>query len=449
MHFHEDRVRRRNQLPINTGPVVYWMSRDQRVHDNWALLYAQKLALETKSPLVVFFGLSPTFLGATARQYGFMLKGLKELAAELEPLHISFVMRSGLPSEEALRFCKEIKAGAIVTDFSPLRLGQEWRGIVAQKAEVAMFEVDAHNIVPCWKASPKQEFAAYTFRPKITKLLEEFLIPFPKILVHPFYTAYETVDFVRLEQTLNVDQSVIEVDWLIPGEKAALKTFKVFAKNKLATYNEQRNNPTSDAQSNLSPYLHFGQISAQRIAWELKRNHPHEQTASFLEELIVRRELADNFCFYNSDYDNTNAFADWAKKSLGEHSHDKRVYQYSERDFEEARTHDDLWNAAQLEMVNKGKMHGYMRMYWAKKILEWTPSPAKAMEIAIWLNDKYELDGRDPNGYCGIAWSIGGVHDRAWFDRPIFGKIRYMNYNGCKSKFSISDYITSQNQLTL
>jgi deoxyribodipyrimidine photo-lyase len=441
MNLHAARVRNRNQLSILKGPVVYWMSRDQRVQDNWALLYAQQLALETQSPLVVFFGLAPSFLGATARQYGFMLKGLEEAAGELNSLQIGFAIATGSPPEELLRFCKEIKAGAVVADFSPLRNGQEWRTRVAKQAEVAMFEVDAHNIVPCWKASPKQEFAAYTFRPKINKLLETFLVPFPKLKPHPYQMHLAPIDFVELKRSLRLDESVMEVDWLVPGEKAAHKAFKNFAKTRLNIYDKQRNDPTVQAQSDLSPYLHFGHISAQRIAWELSQSHAPEQTESFLEELIVRRELADNFCFYNPCYDSIDGFPDWAKLTHKQHATDPRVYHYSDQEFEEAKTHDDLWNAAQREMVLKGKMHGYMRMYWAKKILEWTPSPKEALRIAIWLNDKYELDGRDPNGYCGIAWSIGGVHDRAWFDRPIFGKIRYMSYNGCKSKFSIKAYI--------
>ena len=161
----------------------------------------------------------------------------------------------------------------------------------------------------------------------------------------------------------------------------------------------------------------------------------------FLEELIVRRELSDNFCEYEPSYDYFEGFHPWAKKTLNQHREDKRDYLYTRGKFEYAETHDPLWNAAQNQMRLAGKMHGYMRMYWAKKILEWSPSPEIALQVAIDLNDKYELDGRDPNGYAGIAWSIGGVHDRAWFDRPVYGKIRYMNFNGCKSKFNVQKYI--------
>jgi deoxyribodipyrimidine photo-lyase len=212
--------------------------------------------------------------------------------------------------------------------------------------------------------------------------------------------------------------------------------------NKGNGYDERRNDPTQEGQSNLSPYLHFGQISAQRVALTVSASTlPKKDKDAFLEELIVRRELSDNFCYYTKDYASVDAFPEWAQKTLAEHRHDKREYVYTYATFAKAKTHDELWNAAQRELLRTGKMHGYMRMYWAKKILEWTNDPETAMAIAIKLNDTYELDGRDPNGYTGIAWSIGGVHDRAWFDRPIFGKIRYMSANGARSKFDVDAYI--------
>ena len=211
-----------------------------------------------------------------------------------------------------------------------------------------------------------------------------------------------------------------------------------FINNKLVDYDERKNNPNYQQLSNLSPYLHYGQISAQRIALELER---FDNTDSFLELCIIRRELSDNFCHYNEQYDVYGGFPEWAKQSLDEHRNDSREYIYNKEQFENSATHDDLWNAAQNEMKIKGKMHSYMRMYWAKKILEWSNDPELALQIAIDLNDKYSLDGRDPNGYTGIAWSIGGVHDRPWFERPVFGKIRYMNFNGCKRKFDTENYI--------
>jgi deoxyribodipyrimidine photo-lyase len=223
---------------------------------------------------------------------------------------------------------------------------------------------------------------------------------------------------------------------------------KNFLDKKIYTYDRYSNDPAKDTLSNLSPYLHFGQISAQRVALEvLKSGASQDNKDAFLEELIIRRELSDNYCFYNNNYDSFEGFPNWAKDTLNVHRIDPREYIYKAEELEEARTHDKLWNAAQLEMTLTGKMHGYMRMYWAKKILEWTESPEEAQDIAVYLNNKYELDGRDPNGYVGIAWSIGGLHDRAWKERPIFGKVRYMSNKGAKSKFDVNSYINKIKKL--
>lgn len=440
----ERRIFSLNNNPAGDGPVVYWMSRDQRVHDNWALLFAQELAEERGQELLVVFCLVPNFLEATIRHYGFMLKGLTEVEAELQKYIIPFHLLLGDPSKEIVAFAKKVRAGAVVTDFDPLRIKRKWQEEVARSLSCALYEVDAHNIVPCRVASPKQEFGAYTLRPKIHKVLGEYLTHIPSLKKQKEgVSVYPKVDWDKARRSLHVDMSVPEVDWCKSGEKAARRALQKFIHERLNTYNERRNDPTKDGQSGLSPYLHFGHISAQRVALEVKTSgQNYTSVSAFLEELIIRRELSDNFCHYNPDYDSIDGFPTWAQKTLHEHAKDKREYVYSLSVFEHAKTHDPLWNAAQLEMVTTGKMHGYMRMYWAKKILEWTQNPENALRIAIYLNDKYELDGRDPNGYVGVAWSIGGVHDRAWFDRPVFGKIRYMSYNGCRSKFDIEAYIT-------
>ena len=208
-----------------------------------------------------------------------------------------------------------------------------------------------------------------------------------------------------------------------------------------------RNDPTKPGQSNLSPYFHFGQLAPQRAA--LATPQAGEHSASFLEELIIRRELSDNFTYYNDRYDSFDGLAAWAQQTLNDHRNDPRDYVYSLEQWEAARIHDELWNAAQNELITTGKLHGFMRMYWAKKILEWSSSPDEALAIGIYLNDAYALDGRDPNGYVGVAWSVGGVHDRAWFERPVYGKIRYMNANGCARKFDVKSYIRRYAQNTL
>ena len=439
----EKRVRLLQKGDETNGPVVYWMSRDQRVHDNWALLFAQKLALEKKKSLVVVFNLVPDFLEATIRQYGFMLKGLEEIERELSKYNITFFLLSGSPDEEIPTFLKKINASILISDFDPLRVKRIWKRDVAKQITIPFYEVDAHNIVPCLYVSNKLEFAAYTIRPKIHKELIEFMDEFPslkKMVKSEIST--DKIDWNKVEKSPKINRDVKEVNWIKPGESAAIKSLKDFLKNKFEHYNDLRNDPTIDGQSNLSPYLHFGQLSAQRIALETQRiNGNKDSEKSFLEELIVRRELADNFCYFNKYYDSFEGFHDWAKTSLNEHRKDEREFVYTLSEFESAKTHEDLWNAAQMEMVLTSKMHGYMRMYWAKKILEWSKSPEEALKIAIYLNDKYELDGRDPNGYTGIAWSIGGIHDRPWFERPVYGKIRYMNRNGAGKKFEIKSYI--------
>jgi len=438
------RLHHLNHVPPTAGPVVYWMSREQRSADNWALLHAQQEALARQVPLAVVFTLADSFLGATLRHYAFMLRGLLQVAARLEELGIPLILLRGDPPEEICRFVGQVRLGLLVTDFDPLRIKRGWREKVAHSAAVAMCEVDAHNIVPCRIASPKQEFGAYTIRPKIRRLLPDFLTPFPAVVRHPFPWPAAAERFVvdDVLDGLKIDQSVGEVALLRPGEEGGKARLRDFIEHGLAVYGARRNDPCVDGQSGLSPWLHFGQLSAQRVALEVSRPAECEASAEdFLEELIIRRELSDNFCLYNENYDSVAGFPAWAQKSLADHRHDRREYCYSPDEWEKGETHDPLWNAAQRVMVTTGTMHGYLRMYWAKKFLEWSSSPEEAMATAIRLNDRYQLDGRDPNGYAGIAWSIGGVHDRAWGERPVFGKVRYMNDKGCRRKFDVAGYI--------
>ena len=438
-----------------SGPVIYWMSRDQRVRDNWAMLYAGELAKKGGGSLVVAFCLVPRFLGATKMQYRFMLQGLKGVANDLSAQNIPFILLRGDPRKEVSRLIKECCAGALVCDFSPLRESREYKSHIAQRNKISFYEVDAHNVIPCWLASPKQEWAAYSFRPKVHHLLFEFLDEFPAFpsllekratkkaaddLAESSSKGYGSawIDWQEALQWCEAE-TMPEAKWIASGERAAFRQLGHFLENRLTDYDKDRNDPNIAGQSGLSPYLHFGQISAQRVALEALRSG--KDAGAFLEELIVRRELSDNYCYYNQHYDDVQGFASWAIQSLYEHKGDKREYIYDLSELENARTHDDLWNAAQQEMLQTGKMHGYMRMYWAKKILEWMASPEEAQAAAICLNDRYELDGRDPNGYAAIAWSIGGLHDRAWKERAIFGKVRYMSYSGAKRKFDVKAYI--------
>jgi deoxyribodipyrimidine photo-lyase len=442
------RVRQLKKAPFGEGCVVYWMDRERRVFDNHSLFFAQELAQFLKKPLVIVYVLASDFLQAGDRQNSFLIESLKEVEKEALGLNLGFFADCGEPASEVIKFCKTNSPAALVTDFNPLKLPQSWRQEIKAHVEIPFFEVDSRNIIPAWIVSDKKEFAAYTLRPKVHRLLAEFLTEFPKlerVVTKPPSRFTRETDWQNLAQKILKNSTFKANQFFSPGSKAANLVLFDFLKNRLSGYHLKRNDPCKEALSNLSPYLHYGNISAQRVAFEAQklRNEFPDEIETFLEELIVRRELAENFCFYEPNYDNFNGFPNWAQKTLNEHRADLREFDYDLMEFEFAKTHDDLWNAAQLEMVKTGKMHGYLRMYWCKKILEWSSSPEKAQEIAIYLNDKYELDGRDPNGYAGIAWSIGGVHDRAWFDRPIFGKVRYMNLNGCKKKFAVDAYIGS------
>jgi len=444
------RVRVLKEAPAGSGPVVYAMSRDQRASDNWALLYAHELARSMRQPVVVIALPGADSPNLSYRQAVFSVEGLRQAERQLAKLSIPFTAVGGETPVVLVRMLGQLKAGALVVDFSPLRQSRAWKLAVADKIDIPIDEVDAHNIVPAWVASDKQEYAAYTFRPKVNRLLGEFLTDFPRLPKNPhrFDRRIPQTKWNRLANLIASDKSVPPATGIEPGGTAARNTLKRFLHTGISDYADRRNDPVAGAQSGLSPYLHFGQISAQRVALEAQRSGGDLRSLeSFLEELIVRRELSDNFCLYNSRYDSFDGFPAWARESLSEHRSDPREHIYIREEFEAARTHDELWNAAQLEMVKTGKMHGYLRMYWAKKILQWSVSPEEAFATALYLNDRYELDGNDPNGYTGVAWSIGGVHDRPWFERDIFGKVRYMSRSGCKRKFDINRYIANVENL--
>jgi deoxyribodipyrimidine photo-lyase len=444
LEINKKRIRKLNDKDRGDGSVVYWMSRDQRTRDNWALLTAQKIAREEEKELRVVFNLIDGYKDAPLRHYDFMIKGMKEVEEDLNSKRIYFDLLQGEPVQNLKEYIKAQSVGTLVTDFSPLRVGREWRDKLAEEIDIAMYEVDAHNIVPCWVASDKQEYAARTIRKKINSKLDEFLVDFPDLDIHNLNNDFKesSHNWDKIIEDLDINREVKPVDWIKPGMKSAAGMLGAFIKNRLDEYDDKRNDPNEDVLSNLSPYYHYGQIAPQRVALAVKDSSASKDNIdAYLEELIVRRELSDNFCYYNENYDNFEGFSDWAKKSLNKHRDDEREYVYTKEEFENADTHEDLWNASQMQMVKSGKMHGYMRMYWAKKILEWSESPEKAMDIAIYLNDKYELDGRDPNGYVGVAWSIGGIHDRGWTEREVYGKIRYMNRNGAKRKFDIDNYV--------
>ncbi|KAM9844657.1 CPD photolyase [Aulostomus maculatus] len=430
-----------------TEGVLYWMLRDHRVQDNWALIHAQRLAVKENLPLHVCVCLVvPKSELSTLRHYSFMLNGLEEVAKKCKALNIQFHLLHGSAGEVLPGFVSDRSLGAVVTDFSPLREPLQWLEDVKKTLpkDIPLIQVDAHNIVPCWVASPKLEYAARTIRTKIHKLLPEFLSDFPPVEKHP-HTVTRTAKPINWDETLaslEVDRTVGEPEWAKPGTTAGVAMLESFIDVRLKLFDTQRNDPNAPALSQLSPWIRFGHLSAQRVVLQVQKSGKKagESVSAFIEELVVRRELTDNFCFYNKQYDSVEGANDWAKKTLKDHAKDERPYLYSREQLEKAKTHDKLWNAAQYQMVTEGKMHGFLRMYWAKKILEWTTSPEEALSIALHLNDRYELDGQDPNGFVGCMWSICGIHDQGWAERPIFGKIRYMNYKGCLRKFDVAQF---------
>ncbi len=422
--------------------VVYWMQQSQRVEYNHALAYAIESANKRRVPLLVFFALTDGFPEANLRHYHFMLGGLAQTSAALEKLGIRMVVRNCVPAEGIADFSGQ--ASMVVTDCGYLRIQKEWRRKASQLLSCPLIQVESDVIVPVAEASPKEEYAAATIRAKLHRRLSEFFTEFetPRIKKDSLAFKYDGVDLgdtAALCRGLAIDQSIGPVAWISPGEEAAGNMLDAFVETRLERFMDLRNDPSVDYLSNMSPYLHFGQISPIKIARRVLASGS-KSSGSFFEELFVRRELSMNFVNYNPLYDSFECLPAWCRKTLAEHSLDRREYLYTKKQLEQAATHDPYWNAAQNEMVQTGKMHGYMRMYWGKKILEWSASPEKAFDAALALNNKYNLDGRDPNGFAGVAWCFG-KHDRAWGERAVFGKIRYMNAAGLRRKFDIDGYV--------
>lgn len=388
------RVYKINNAEISDGDVVYLMNREFRVEDNWGLLFAQELAKTHKKQLKIIIFVNSNYY--SNHQEPFLLEGLNFLKKNLALNNFDFSISDKIPT----------KAGVIVFDFNPVNLHLRQ----LNESKVACYEVDSHNIIPARFVSDKQEYSAATLRRKIYGQISNFLTEYP----HKF-------EFVK---------------------GGAYEKLSDFLENKLNYYAESKNNPLQDMTSNLSSYQHFGFISSQRIALEvLNTPASRENKEAFLEELIVRKELADNFCLHRCDFKTLKCLPSWAQDTLESHKYDIRSYHYDLSEFEYAKTHDTLWNKIQDKLLKTGRIHGYLRMYWAKKILEWSISPEEALIIAIYLNDTYAQDGMDSNGYVGILWSIGGIHDRAFTNRLVTGKIRYMGLEACKRNFDLKKFL--------
>jgi deoxyribodipyrimidine photo-lyase len=425
------------------------MQAAQRAEWNHGLEYAARQANELGQPAVVFFGLTESFPEANERHYAFLLEGLKETQAALQDRGIRTVVRLGSPADGIVEFGR--RASLVVTDDGILRVERKWRRAAAERLECPLIEVTTNAIVPLEVASLKEEYAAATLRPKIYRHLERFLVPLAvtgvrKDSVRISLDALDIGEKAKILQGLSLDRSASRVTSFFGGAAEARRRLREFIEAKLPGYGEARNDPSLDGSSRMSPYLHFGQVSPLWIALEVKKG-PRYGQAPYLEELIVRRELGRNFVYRNPAYDRFESLPEWSRTTLLEHTKDPREFTYTFSELEQARTHDRYWNAAQREMVLTGWMHGYMRMYWGKKILEWSASPRTAFRTALALNNRYELDGRDPNGFAGVAWCFG-KHDRPWARRPAFGTVRYMNAAGLRRRFDIEAYVRKVEALT-
>jgi deoxyribodipyrimidine photo-lyase len=438
------RARSIRHREYHDGPIVLWMSRDQRSKDNWALLFAMEMANRHQVSLWVAFCLVPGYLGATLRHYHFMIKGLEELEPKLRSLGIRFALLEGKPEVKVSQFLHNVKAGMLVTDFDPLRIKREWKGKVIVGLDIPAYEVDAHNIVPCWLAASRRIMSFPTFKARISPMLEEWLVEYPQVpkLDRAWTDVGPASDWNGALDRVGADATVPPIEWLRSGETAANESLKTFIRERLSSYQTKAEDPTARAQSDLSPYLHWGQLSPQRAALEVLRSDaPDASKGSYIDRLVVFRELADNFCFHAPWYDTIGAFPKWARKSIDEHRDDEREHLYTREQLEGAQTHDTLWNATQTELVKVGKIRGALREYWALKILEWTPSPEEALDTALYINDKYGMDGRDPSGYTGIAMVIGALYGKPWNPKEVIGKLKKLTYTGERLRYDIHAYL--------
>jgi deoxyribodipyrimidine photo-lyase len=418
------------------------MQASQRAEFNHALEYAVDQSNKLDQPLVVVFCLLENYPEANVSHYRFMLQGLMEVKESLKKRGIPFVIFRDDPTKIVSKLGED--ASFVVVDRDYLRPQRQWRLKLAVSLDCPLDQVESNVIVPIETVSQKEEYSAGTIRPKISRLIDDYLRLVRKRRLKIRFEEFEQggIDFIDIEAVLKdlrfKNRKLQQIQYN-GGISSARRMLARFIANDLDVFETQRNDPAHDRLSKMSPYLHFGQVSPLEIALEiLKARSPGSE--SYIEEIVVRRELSMNFVYFNSDYDNIECLPNWAKETLDIHALDPREYSYSFRDFDQAKTHDPYWNAAQLEMRTYGKMHGYMRMYWGKKILEWSESPEVAYSTCLTLNNRYELDGRDPNGYTGVAWCFG-KHDRAWKEREVFGKVRYMNANGLKRKFDIEKYV--------
>ena len=438
--------------------VLYWMQMYKRVDNNHALIYAIRRANELKLPLVVYEGLKHYYPWASDRLHTFILEGVEEKQREFEQLGIRYLFYlqkdKKAPKQTVARLAKE--AALIVTDDFPCFIIPKHNHSIAQRAKIPVYVVDSNGVVPMSKFD-KEEYGAYTIRPKIHKILDRYFQPLAdeKVDVSSLgleidcpETTVTNEDISRLVASCDIDHNVAPSNHYHGGTANGRRRLKKFVEEILPDYEKARNKPDRDGSSRLSSYLHFGFLSPLEIALAVRDAiAPQPAKNAYLEELIVRRELSFNLTLHNPHYDSLAALPAWVQKTMREHADDERQFIYSLEELEAGETHDELWNAAQREMVVTGEMHNYVRMLWGKNVLAWSPSYEVAFETLVHLNNKYCLDGRNPNSYAGILWCFG-KHDRPWMERPVFGMIRYMTSSSTGKKFDSAKYIEWTKQLS-
>jgi deoxyribodipyrimidine photo-lyase len=430
--------------------VLYWMQASQRAGCNPALEIAIEHANALDLPVLVCFGLTDGYPEANARHYAFMLEGLADAAAALRERGIGFVIAKGDPDAVALRFSR--KAALVVCDRGYLSVQRLWRDRLARDIDRRLIQVEGDVVVPIQAVTGKHEFAARTIRPKIHRLWDEYLQPLAprsvgRRLIEEPASEIDLRDPRRAVESLSVDMSVSPVKRFTGGEAEARRRLDAYLGGPFRSYGSERGRPEAGAASHMSPYLHFGQISPLEIALSVRdaKSGGSEDKATYLEELIVRRELAMNHVYFQPNYDRYECLPEWALKTLDKARSDPRDHIYDADTLAAGRTHDEAWNVAMLEMRATGYMHNHLRMYWGKKIIEWSASPEEAFATTLLLNNRYFIDGRDANSYTNVGW-LFGLHDRPWFNRPIFGSVRYMGAATLK-KFDYPAYAATVRRL--
>jgi deoxyribodipyrimidine photo-lyase len=428
----------------NARYVLYWAQMNRRLESNHALAFAADLANERGLPLLFYEGLTCTYPFASDRFHTFLLQAIPETARRAAALGLGYVFHLRKRRDDAndALYRLAADAAAVVTDDYPTFIAAGHNRSVPERIDVPYYAVDSSCIVPMAHFT-RQEYAAYTIRPKIHRVLGEYMRPVAPVRVKQKWTgpvSCEVTDenIPALVASCEIDHSIAPSSEFRGGRIEAERRIQRFLKHNLGRYAKTSNQPSERSTSGMSPYLHFGHISSLEIALAAQQQTPIP--VEFLEELIVRRELAFNFARFGPDPTTLDALPAWARATLAKHDGDKRDWIYTRDQFERAETHDPLWNAAQRELLRDGKIHGYYRMYWGKKIIEWSPSYEEALRVMLDLHDVYALDGRDPNTYTNILW-LFGLHDRPWTERPVFGQLRYMSLDGMKRKTDTEAYI--------